>query len=200
MNFKKIAAIAAASTLAVSAFAVAGSAYDLNLDMGIGWSSNQTIPAEEFAGADENSVFTITYVADKDLADIDGQNYWCIKPHFTDGASWEFANTLIGVTLSEPSQDTYTLDPDGTEFTFSLSAADLARFQTSGMAVMGHGATLGTFSFKEGAPAAAPAAGDVAAATDSSKGSPDTGIADVAVFGGIALVAAAGVAVARKRK
>lgn len=43
-------------------------------------------------------------------------------------------------------------------------------------------------------------AGDVDAATDSSKGSPDTGIADVAVVAGIALAAGAGIALTRKRK
>ncbi len=46
----------------------------------------------------------------------------------------------------------------------------------------------------------APAAGDVAAATDSSKGSPETGIADVAAVAGLAIVAGGAVLVARKRK
>ncbi|MGN0578852.1 MAG: LPXTG cell wall anchor domain-containing protein, partial [Ruminiclostridium sp.] len=44
------------------------------------------------------------------------------------------------------------------------------------------------------------AAGDVDAATDSSKGSPDTGIESVAVIGGLALLAGAGIALTRKRK
>ena len=49
-------------------------------------------------------------------------------------------------------------------------------------------------------PAPAPAAGDVAAAADSSKGSPDTGVADVAAVAGLAVVAAGAVIVAKKRK
>ena len=49
-------------------------------------------------------------------------------------------------------------------------------------------------------PAPAPATGDVAAATDSSKGSPDTGVADVAAVAGLAIVAAGAVIVAKKRK
>ena len=55
----------------------------------------------------------------------------------------------------------------------------------------------------EAAPAevvAAPAAGDVAAATESTKGSPDTGVADVAAVAGIALVAGGAFIVAKKRK
>lgn len=47
---------------------------------------------------------------------------------------------------------------------------------------------------------AAPAAGDVAAATDSSKGSPETGVEDVAAIAGLALVAGAAIALTRKRK
>lgn len=43
-------------------------------------------------------------------------------------------------------------------------------------------------------------AGDVDAATTSSKGSPDTGIADVVAVAGIAVVAAGAVVVAKKRK
>ena len=48
--------------------------------------------------------------------------------------------------------------------------------------------------------AAAPAAGNVDAATDSSKGSPDTGIADVAAVAGLAVLAAGALVVAKKRK
>jgi len=46
----------------------------------------------------------------------------------------------------------------------------------------------------------APAAGDVAGETDSSKGSPDTGVEDVAVVAGLAIVAAGAVLVSKKRK
>ena len=47
---------------------------------------------------------------------------------------------------------------------------------------------------------AAPATGDVAAATDSTKGSPNTGIEDVAVVAGIALAAGGALIVAKKKK
>lgn len=43
-------------------------------------------------------------------------------------------------------------------------------------------------------------AGDVDAAVDSSKGSPDTGVADVAVMGGIALAAAAAIVLGKKSR
>ncbi len=49
-------------------------------------------------------------------------------------------------------------------------------------------------------PAPAPATGDVAAATDSSKGSPDTGVADVAAVAGLAVAAAGAFVIAKKRK
>ena len=47
---------------------------------------------------------------------------------------------------------------------------------------------------------AAPTVGNVDAATDSSKGSPDTGIADVAAVAGLAILAGAGIAFTRKSK
>ena len=46
----------------------------------------------------------------------------------------------------------------------------------------------------------APTTGDVAAATDSSKGSPETGVADVAAVAGLAVVAAGALIVAKKSK
>ena len=45
-----------------------------------------------------------------------------------------------------------------------------------------------------------PATGDVSAETDSTKGSPDTGVADVAAVAGLALVAGGAFIVAKKRK
>lgn len=46
----------------------------------------------------------------------------------------------------------------------------------------------------------APVSGDVAAAAETSKGSPDTGVADVAAVTGLAVIAAGAVVVAKKRK
>ncbi len=46
----------------------------------------------------------------------------------------------------------------------------------------------------------APAAGDVAAAAETSKGSPDTGVADVAAVAGLAVAAAGAFVIAKKRK
>ena len=75
-------------------------------------------------------------------------------------------------------------------------------FPTSDVAItftvegLGGGAAAATV--EEAAPAAA--TGDVAAATTSSKGSPDTGVADVAAVAGLAIAAGAGIALTRKRK
>ena len=66
--------------------------------------------------------------------------------------------------------------------------------------ITGLGAAATDAPAAEDTTADAPAAGDVAGATDSSKGSPDTGIEDVAVIGGLAIVAGAAIALTRKRK
>ena len=78
------------------------------------------------------------------------------------------------------------------------AAADIDEY---GGVVYGIDYTLVSASTVDAAPAAAaPAAGDVDAATDSSKGSPDTGIADVAAVAGLAVLAIGGVVFTKKRK
>ncbi len=69
---------------------------------------------------------------------------------------------------------------------------------TYGGVVYGIDYTLVSVKTEDAAPA--PAAGDVQAAVTSTKGSPDTGIADVAAVAGLAVVAAGAVVVAKKRK
>ena len=75
---------------------------------------------------------------------------------------------------------------------FNDAGEELISFDFYGNPTLGGAASTTT-----DAPAAA---GDVDAATDSSKGSPDTGIEDVAVIGGLAIVAGAAIAFTRKRK
>lgn len=73
------------------------------------------------------------------------------------------------------------------------SGKALISFDGKGVATVGGGASAAVA-------AAAPAAGDVAAATSSSKGSPDTGVEDVAVIAGLAIAAVGAVLVSKKRK
>ena len=78
------------------------------------------------------------------------------------------------------------------------AAADINEY---GGVVYGIDYTLVSVSTVDAAPAEeAPAAGDVDAAADSSKGSPDTGIADVAAVAGLAVLAIGGVVFTKKRK
>ena len=94
---------------------------------------------------------------------------------------------------------------------YDKSGALMATFDgdgnlTAGAAKNGGSAAAAPAAEETAAPAAettaapAPAAGDVAAATDSTKGSPDTGIEDVAAVAGLALVAGGAFIVAKKRK
>ncbi len=73
-------------------------------------------------------------------------------------------------------------------------------FPTSTLTVEFTVAGLGGAAAEDATVEEAPAAGDVAGETDSSKGSPDTGIEDVAVIGGLAVLAGAAIAFTRKRK
>lgn len=186
---------------AVAAISATAGAYSINKDLGFGWSTSVTIAAEEFADVTPDTTVTITYNVNESLADMDGQNYWCIKPMVND-AGWPFISTLNGAVLSEGG-DSYTLEMDSSSMSFTIPADQLELLQNAGMAVMGHGIELLEMTFSD-EPVAAPADsteitdGDEGAGS-SAKDNPDTGVSGVAAGAGAAVIAA-GVLFAAKRK
>ena len=214
---KLISVITAAA--AVAAISATAGAYSINKDLGFGWSTSVTIGAEEFADVTPDTTVTITYNVNESLADMDGQNYWCIKPMVND-AGWPFISTLNGAVLSEGG-DSYTLEMDSSSMSFTIPADQLELLQNAGMAVMGHGIELLEMTFSD-EPVAAPAedsavaettapadsaenagtpAEDSAAAetTAPAKSNPDTGVSGIAAAAGAAVIAA-GVLFATRRK
>lgn len=140
-----------ASIAAAAAITTAASAYDINTDLGFGWSTSVTIGAEEFADVTTDTTVTITYNVNQGLASMEGQDYWCIKPMVND-AGWPFINNLNGAVLSEGG-DSYVIEPDSTSMSFTIPAAELEHLQVAGMAIMGHGIELLEMTFAD-APAA----------------------------------------------
>ena len=221
---KLISVITAAA--AVAAISATAGAYSINKDLGFGWSTSATIGAEEFANVTPDTTVTITY---ESLADMDGQNYWCIKPMVND-AGWPFISTLNGAVLSEGG-DSYTLEMDSDSMSFTIPADQLELLQTAGMAVMGHGIELLEMTFSDepvaapaesaapsdsadnaGTPTEEPTAGETVAPSDSAenvetpaettaptKGNPDTGVSGIAAVAGAAVIAA-GVLFTTRRK
>ncbi len=215
MNVKKMIAVIVASAAAVTTFAASAAAYDLNKDLKIGWSASVTIPGEEFEGTTPDTVFTITFDADASLAEKAGHEYWCIKPMIND-TGWPFIDTLVGPTLSD-GKDSYVIQPEDTEIKFTIPAEELEHIQVAGMAIMGHGIKLNTFSYSndetvapaaeaapapaaEEAAAPAPAAEETAAAPANTETNPRTGVEDVAVMGTLMLISGAAAVASRKRK
>lgn len=207
MKMKRFFASAAAVGAAVSLLALSAAAYDIDKDFRTGWSISATVPASEFEELTGDSVLTLTYTADPSLEEMEGHSYWVVKPMIND-AGWPLIENIVGL---EPSEDgsSYVVPVDGTEVKFSITDESVVEhLKVAGMAMMGHGVAVGslTISNDETLPAApaasaeAPAAGDVAAAVDSSKGSPDTGVEDVAVFAGLAIAAGGVLFVSKKRK
>ncbi len=219
---KKFISIITAAA-AVAAISATAGAYSINKDLGFGWSTSVTIGAEEFADVTPDTTVTITYNVNESLADMEGQNYWCIKPMVND-AGWPFISTLNGAVLSEGG-DSYTLEMDSDSMSFTIPADQLELLQNAGMAVMGHGIELLEMTFSD-EPAAAPA--EPAAPSDSAenagtpaedetpvedsapaetpaettaptKGNPDTGVSGIAAVAGAAVIAA-GVLFATRRK
>lgn len=150
-----VTAAAAAASLTVSAFA-----YDINTDLGFGWTATTVIPAEEFADVTADTTITITYKTNPALANLPGQEYWCIKPHRQDlEAGWQFMDDWKGVTLSE-SKDSYSVDVESSQIKFRLSAdpttvngeevcGSLEAAKINGIAFMGHGVELLEMSFSD---------------------------------------------------
>lgn len=198
MKLKKIAAAITAACTLLSAVAVSAFAYDVNKNFKTGWSINTTIPASEFEELTADSVIKITYTADPSLAEKADHSYWVIKPMIND-AGWPFIQDIVcgkGMALSE-SGDSYSLDVDGTEAQFSITGDSVEHLKTAGMALMGHGITLETFTIDNNAVLEL-ASEEPAPASDGHADSPVTGNAPAAVM--IAVMGTAAFAMAASRK
>lgn len=197
---KIIASITALGTFA--ALAAAACAVTLDKDLGMGWSASVTVAGEEFADLTADSVVKVTFTVDSSLADMEGQDYWCIKPMVND-AGWPFLSNLNDAQLSEGG-DSYTIQPEDTYIELRFDADDIEWVQTAGLAFMGHGIVLEELTIEaDSAPAATPAdtAADTSAnAETSAKGSPDTGVEGAAAAAGVAVAAAGAMLVSRRRK
>ena len=190
--------IAAASAAAILTAGV--SAYDLNKDMGMMWSASITVPSGEFAELAEKPYVTVTFTTDDSLADMDGHDYWVIKPMVND-SGWPL---ITGISELTPSEDgsSYSVNSGDTSVTFTIPADFTEAVQTAGIAFMGHGVTLGEITLSDEAPAAAVTVPSSSTNTAvDSKGNPDTGIEDIAVSAvAVAALSAAAVVISRKRK
>ncbi len=202
-----ITAVAAAATLTTAAFA-----YDMNKDLGKGWSASITVLGEEFTDVTAETPITITITIDESLAEVEGQNYWCVKPMINSPEGWAFIDNISQLTLSE-GKDSYVFDTDATEMVFTWPADKIDEIKEFGVAFMGHGITLGTMTFGEDgtlveAPAADTAeetpAADTTADTTADAGdkatNPETGVEGVAAVAALGITAMGAAVISRKRK
>ena len=212
-----MAAVSAAAIITAGACA-----YDLNTDLGTFWSASITVPSSEFAELTTDSVVTVTFTTDDSLADMEGHNYWVIKPMVND-AGWPL---ITGISELTPSEDgsSYVVNPGDTSISFTVPADFVEPLQIAGIAFMGHGVALETITVSnDAAPVEAPAedapeapvedapeapvedapetpAEDLVIAPAPSKGNPDTGVEGVAAAAGVAVIGAAAMIISRKRK
>lgn len=204
-----MAAVSAAAILAVGV-----SAYDLNTDLGTFWSTSITVPSAEFADLTADSVVTVTFTTDDSLADMEGHDYWVIKPMVND-AGWPL---ITGISELTPSEDgsSYVVEPGDTSISFTIPADFVEPVQIAGVAFMGHGVTLGEITVSNDAavetpaevPAETPAEVPTEAPADTAdtettvpaKGNPDTGVEGVAAAAAVAVLGASAMVISRKRK
>lgn len=198
MKLRKIFTGIAASLCAASLLAITASAYDLNTDLSIFWSASKTIPGTEFIGVQDGAYITITYTVDQSLADMEGHDYWCIKPMIND-AGWPLVD---GITELIPSEDgsSYVIDPDTTSITFSIPEAHAEHVEIAGLAFMGHGITLETLTVSDETPVTDTPAVDTTAPTEDGKGNPDTGVEGAAAAVAAACTAGGALLLSRKKK
>lgn len=192
---KKFVSIVTAAA-AIAALSVSASAYTIDVDLGFGWSANTTISGEEFDDATTDTTITFTYEANKALADMPGQEYWCIKPMIND-EGWPFLENVIGVELSEGG-DSIPVDVEGNSVSFKLNEEDLEHVKIAGMALMGHGVKLLEMTLSN--EAAAPAPADNTPATPAASANPDSGVESLAVVAGVGALALGAMIVTKKRK
>ncbi len=204
-----MAAVSAAAILAVGV-----SAYDLNTDLGTFWSTSITVPSAEFADLTADSVVTVTFTTDDSLADMEGHDYWVIKPMVND-AGWPL---ISGISELTPSEDgsSYVVEPGDTSISFTIPADFVEPVQIAGVAFMGHGVTLGEITVSNDAavetPAEVPAETPAEVPTETpadtadtettvpAKGNPDTGVEGVAAAAAAAVLGASAMVISRKRK
>ena len=214
-----------AAAVAATAMTAAVSAYSLgDKPLGKNWSLNVTIPAEAFEDLTADNYVTISFTPD-----ADEKEYWSIKPMDSSWAFID-ENGVGGPELAEgkdayPVQYDWT----SISFKVSADYLDAIKESGMiiiGHSLVLHELTItdgvveehaALSSYDEEAPAEeapaeeapsqeAPAeeapsnaTGNTAAAT-TDKTNADTGVEGVAAFAGVALVAAAAVAISRKRK
>ncbi len=204
-----MSAVSAAAILAVGV-----SAYDLNTDLGTFWSTSITVPSAEFADLTADSVVTVTFTTDDSLADMEGHDYWVIKPMVND-AGWPL---ISGISELTPSEDgsSYVVEPGDTSISFTIPADFVEPVQIAGVAFMGHGVTLGEITVSNDAavetPAEVPAETPAEVPTETpadtadtettvpAKGNPDTGVEGVAAAAAAAVLGASAMVISRKRK
>ncbi|MBE6901028.1 MAG: hypothetical protein E7478_00980 [Ruminococcaceae bacterium] len=199
MKFRKLITGIAAGVFAAASLTFSASAYDLNTDLNIFWSASKTVPGTEFIGVRDGAYITVTYSVDQSLADMDGHNYWCIKPMIND-SGWPLVDGIAELTPSEDGSS-YVIEPDTTSITFTIPEAHAEHVEIAGLAFMGHGITLETLTVSDEAPVVdTPVEEPVVDITAPVEGgNPNTGVEGAAAAVGAAF-AAAGMLYASRKK
>ncbi len=196
MKLRKLITAIAAGVCAATVLSLGAAAYDLNTDLNIFWSASKTVPGTEFIGVQDGKEITVTYTVNADLAEMEGHDYWCIKPMIND-AGWPLVD---GIPELIPSEDgsSYVIDPETTSITFTIPEAHAEHVEIAGLAFMGHGITLETLTVSDPAPAAD--VNDAPTANEPAKENPDTGVEGAAATAAIAALATGSLLLSRKRK
>ena len=214
MKLRKLLASVVAAATAVTALTTAASAFNFvtddgftkkdGVDLGMSWAWTG-VPAEEFTDLTADTVVKLTFTVDQ--ADLEGKNYWIIKPIVRD-TFIDPDNTINPDLPLGDDKAAFTVEQDQTTLSFKIDPSLIDAVKEDGLGFVGHRVVLMTLELENGS---APAetddnnTGDVTTA-DNNAGSNDpkdpvnTGIEGVAVLMGVGVLAGAAVVISKKRK
>lgn len=216
MKLSKLLAGFVAAATAVTALSAAASAYKFvtedpfegtkdGVDLGMSWAWTG-VPAEEFTDLTADTVVKLTFTVDD--ADLEGKNYWIIKPIVSDS----FIDPDNTVNPDLPLGDdkaAFTVTTDQTTLSFKIAPSLIDAVKSEGLGFVGHRVTLMTLELINDAPPATDDnnTGDATTADGNNNGGNDgpkdpanTGIEGVAVLMGVGVLAGAAVVISKKRK
>lgn len=216
---KKIISTVIAAAVAAAALTTAASAYEFGTDNRLRWDPEVFVAAEEFAELAEKPVITLTLETRETP-----EGYYCVKPCWDSESGWDFIMDESDTAPAMPdTKDSYSIEKEQTTLSFTVPEKMISTIKEKGIHFLGWGVNLKTMTLSADAPASddKPAedtttAADETKAPDTTdkdnspsgdtnkpsgdKGNADTGIEGIAAFAGVAVVAAAAVAVSKKRK
>ncbi|MDE6579822.1 MAG: hypothetical protein K2K41_04735, partial [Ruminiclostridium sp.] len=156
MKLRKLLASVVAAATAVTALTTAASAFNFvtddgftkkdGVDLGMSWAWTG-VPAEEFTDLTADTVVKLTFTVDQ--ADLEGKNYWIIKPIVRD-TFIDPDNTINPDLPLGDDKAAFTVEQDQTTLSFKIDPSLIDAVKEDGLGFVGHRVVLMTLELENG--------------------------------------------------